>query len=80
MLYIVRDSPIFHIWVSQSFLRKDLGGWWVGKNLPERIVGLKNPVHSKHALFTKANIILYLKLNNCHTVIQFNVFEGSIHE
>ncbi len=35
----------FSVRVSQSFRRKDLGGWVVRKNLSERIVGSQKPVH-----------------------------------
>ena len=51
------------IWVSQSFLRKDLG-WWVGlKKLYKRIVKFKNPVYVKI-------IMLFMKRNTQSIVLQ----------
>ncbi len=52
----------FSVCVSQSFQRKDLGGWVGFKNLSERIFQFQKPVHLKNVKFMKTNTSIALKL------------------
>ncbi len=71
----------FSVRVSQSFRWKDLGGWVGRKNLSERIVGSRKPVHLKNVKEYVASIIGLYKNNGAvsYVGIHFPLIRSLYH-